>query len=104
MSFPGTAWMASRSSTASFNVVAGNKIGTDVSGTVALGNSYNGVEVDAGCIGTTIGGTASAAGNVISANGNDGVESGTPTRPPSRATRSVPTSPGLARWERTVGV
>ena len=60
-------------SSASFNVVAGNKIGTDVSGTAALGNSSSGVEVDAGCIGNTIGGTASGAGNVISANGNYGI-------------------------------
>ena len=44
-----------------FNVVAGNKIGTDVSGTVALGNSSSGVEVDAGCTGNTIGGTASGS-------------------------------------------
>ena len=40
----------------SSNIVAGNKIGTDVSGSVALGNASNGVEVDAGCIGNTIGG------------------------------------------------
>ena len=53
-----------------FNVVAGNKIGTDVTGTVALGNSSSGVEVDAGCSGNTIGGTTAGAGNVISANGN----------------------------------
>ena len=43
---------------ANSNVVAGNKIGTDVSGNVALGNTSWGVEVDAGCIGNTIGGTA----------------------------------------------
>jgi len=50
------------------NVIAGNKIGTDVSGTVALGNSFNGVGVNAGCYGNTIGGTALGDGNVISAN------------------------------------
>jgi YVTN family beta-propeller protein len=55
------------------NVVAGNKIGTDVTGTVALGNSFNGVEVDVASDGNTIGGTASGAGNVISANGSLGV-------------------------------
>ena len=58
---------------ASFNVVAGNKIGTDVSGTVALGNSSRGVEVDAGCIGNTIGGTAPAPAIVISGNRTYGV-------------------------------
>src|SRR5271157_445870 len=52
------------SGSASFNVVAGNKIGTDVSGTVALGNVSSGIEVEAGCTGNTIGGTASGAGNV----------------------------------------
>ena len=57
----------------SFNVVAGNKIGTDVTGTVALGNGANGVEVDAGCPGNTIGGAATGTGNVISANSNYGV-------------------------------
>ena len=40
---------------------------------MALGNSSNGVEVDAGCIGNTIGGTASGAGNIISANQNCGI-------------------------------
>ncbi len=58
---------------ASFNVVAGNKIGTDVSGTVALGNWYIGVEIYTGCIGNTIGGTTSGACNVISANYSYGV-------------------------------
>ena len=57
----------------SFNIVAGNKIGTDITGTAALGNFSSGVEVDAGCSGNTIGGTASGAGNVISSNGAYGV-------------------------------
>ena len=47
---------------ANFNVVAGNKIGTDVSGTAALGNSSSGVEVDAGCANNTIGGLTTGAG------------------------------------------
>ena len=55
------------------NIVAGNKIGTDVTGTVALGNASSGIEVDAGCADNTMGGTASAAGNVISANGSYGI-------------------------------
>ena len=54
------------------NVVAGNKIGTNVSGTAALGNASSGVEVDAGCIGNTIGGTTADARDVISGNGADG--------------------------------
>jgi titin len=47
-------------------VVAGNYIGTDVSGNVALGN-HNGVYLGASS-GITIGGTDPGAGNVISAN------------------------------------
>ncbi len=58
---------------AGFTVVAGNKIGTDVSGTVALGNRSSGIEVDSGCTGNIIGGTTPDSGNVISANGKYGV-------------------------------
>ena len=52
----------------SSNIVAGNKIGTDVSGTLALGNGQSGVEVDSGATDNTIGGTASGSSNIISAN------------------------------------
>ena len=61
------------------DLVEGNMIGTDFSGTNALGNAYSGVYVgDWGYTGdgatdATIGGTAAGAGNVISANGNFGV-------------------------------
>ena len=55
------------------NTIAGNKIGTDASGTVALHDPiyyrFNyGVEVDTTCVGNTIGGLASGAGNLISGN------------------------------------
>ena len=53
------------------NVVAGNKIGTDVTGAVALGNASDGVEIDSSS-GNTIGGTAAGAANVISGNGGYG--------------------------------
>jgi titin len=62
------------------DVVQGNLIGTDVTGTEALGNANSGVYIgDFGNSGdaatkATIGGTAVGAGNVISANGNWGVE------------------------------
>ena len=50
------------------NLVQGNLIGTDVSGTLALGNHDDGVRIwDAS--GNTIGGTSAAARNVISGNG-----------------------------------
>ena len=49
---------------ATASVIAGNKIGTDITGTVALPNTY-GVVVSTD---STVGGTASIAGNLISGN------------------------------------
>ncbi len=54
------------------NVVAGNLIGTDITGIVALGNSGEGVWID-DTSSNTIGGTATGAGNLISANSGAGV-------------------------------
>ena len=54
------------------NVVAGNRIGTDSTGKVALPN-FEGVDIASGASGNTIGGTASAA-NLISGNQNAGVD------------------------------
>ena len=54
-------------------VVQHNLIGTDVTGTKALGNAYSGVVVNGGAANTTIGGTAADAGNVISANDEGGI-------------------------------
>jgi parallel beta-helix repeat protein len=53
-------------------VVQGNYIGTNAAGTAALGNDLDGV-IDFGGHNTLIGGSVSGAGNVISANGQDGV-------------------------------
>ncbi|WP_193378525.1 fibronectin type III domain-containing protein, partial [Singulisphaera acidiphila] len=55
------------------NVVAGNFIGTDATGAVALPNFYYGVVIDNKASGNTVGGTASGARNVISGNNNYGV-------------------------------
>ncbi len=55
------------------NVVAGNLVGTDASGTSALPNTYYGVVVYAAASGNTIGGTTPGAGNVVSGNGIVGV-------------------------------
>jgi CSLREA domain-containing protein len=55
------------------NVVQGNYIGTDVTGSVDIGNSSDGVLI-AGAPGNTIGGTAAGARNVISGNEGRGVE------------------------------
>jgi hypothetical protein len=51
------------------NVVAGDLIGTGAGGTMPLGNGSDGVLVTAGASANTIGGTVSAARDVISANG-----------------------------------
>ncbi len=55
------------------NLVAGNFIGTDITGTLALPNSQ-GVEIDTSASGNTIGGTSVGARNVISGNTGYGVE------------------------------
>jgi titin len=54
------------------NLVQGNYIGTDVTGTKPLGNLTNGVGMG-GCNHNTIGGVAAGAGNLISANFGNGV-------------------------------
>ncbi len=54
------------------NLVQGNWIGTDVTGTVPLGNGADGVEVVQASA-NVIGGTAAGAGNRIAFNGHDGV-------------------------------
>ncbi len=55
-------------------VVEGNKIGTDVTGKLALGNGYDGVLIQGEASYNTIGGTTVAARNVISGNFRDGVQ------------------------------
>ncbi|MHB1035657.1 MAG: SdrD B-like domain-containing protein [Pirellulales bacterium] len=53
------------------NLVLGNFIGTDATGSIDLGNSQNGVKVEQS--NNTIGGTTPQAGNVISGNNAHGV-------------------------------
>ncbi|MEX0879781.1 MAG: IPT/TIG domain-containing protein [Thermoanaerobaculia bacterium] len=55
------------------DVVQGNFIGTDVTGTNALGNAAHGVLILDGANGASIGGTAAGAGNIIAHNGGVGV-------------------------------
>ncbi|HXG10778.1 MAG TPA: Calx-beta domain-containing protein, partial [Gemmataceae bacterium] len=59
-------------STAMNNLVQGNFIGTDSSGTLFLGNGGSGVLID-GAPDNLIGGTAAGARNIISGNGFSGV-------------------------------
>ena len=54
------------------NKVQGNFIGTDVTGTLDLGNVVNGVIIERRRD-NTVGGTVAGARNVISGNTNDGV-------------------------------
>ena len=54
-------------------VVQNNFIGTDFTGTKALGNANSGVLIDSGATNNTIGGTGAGAGNIISANLDYGV-------------------------------
>ena len=58
-----------RFSTSVNNVVQGNLIGTDITGTAAVGNGGNGVVVQ-DCANNLIGGDTAAARNVISGNAN----------------------------------
>jgi hypothetical protein len=55
------------------NWVQGNRIGTDVTGTAALGNGRAGVELRSGA-NNVIGGTTAAAGNLIAANAGSGID------------------------------
>src|SRR5262249_19687121 len=55
------------------NVIEGNYIGVDATGTRALGGTAAGVVLQRGAASNLIGGTAAGAGNVISGNGGDGI-------------------------------
>src|SRR5205814_6609360 len=57
----------------SSNVISGNFIGTDATGTKILRNDLHGVSLALGASGTTVGGTSSAARNLVSGNGVIGV-------------------------------
>jgi titin len=57
----------------SFNVVSGNYIGTDTSGSEALANLDSGVYVSSGATINRIGGSSAGEGNLISGNGTDGI-------------------------------
>ncbi|MCG6925708.1 MAG: right-handed parallel beta-helix repeat-containing protein, partial [Acidobacteria bacterium] len=55
------------------NLVQANKIGTDVTGTVVIPNTEDGVRLSA-TGGDTIGGPNAGEGNIISGNGGDGID------------------------------
>jgi parallel beta-helix repeat protein len=62
------------SSGTSFNIVAGNLIGTDVTGAVSLGNGGHGVQIQATAHNNTIGGDTPSERNLISGNALSGVQ------------------------------
>ena len=55
-------------------LVQGNFIGTDVTGTFDLGNSFMGVQLPAANPNNTLGGTVTAARNIISGNNINGIQ------------------------------
>jgi titin len=55
------------------NIVEGNFIGTDPLGISAIGNQFAGIEINGGTQSNIIGGTVTAARNVISGNGIQGI-------------------------------
>ena len=63
----------------SSNTLQGNRIGTDPTGTSALGNLQNGLVI-IGSSGNTIGGTAGPAANIVSGNSLSGISISMPPR------------------------
>lgn len=56
------------------NTIAGNYIGTDVTGALDFGNNQDGVRIQGGAKNNTIGGNTAASRNIISGNNSDGIE------------------------------
>jgi hypothetical protein len=63
-----------QNSGATGTVIQGNFIGTDATGTAPLGNGQDGINLALGASGNSIGGTGAGERNIVSANGNDGIE------------------------------
>ncbi len=58
---------------ASWNLVEGNFFGTDASGTAAVPNGWTGLTIFSGATSNTIGGTSSAARNILAGNSSYGL-------------------------------
>ncbi len=88
------------------DVVQGNQIGTDITGTVALPDN-GGVDITDSADDNTIGGTAAGAGNIIAFNTGNGRDHRRQTRPMrapatrSWRTRSTPTPGSGSTWATT---
>ncbi len=55
------------------NLIAGNYVGTDPSGTIDTGNTTDGITIRDGATGNTVGGSTVADRNIIAGNDNDGI-------------------------------
>ncbi len=66
-------WIYGGSGPATDNVIEGDFIGTDVSGTLPLGNEINGILFSNNASNNTVGGTAAGAGNTIAFNTEQGI-------------------------------
>jgi len=55
------------------NVLKGNFIGTNASGTAAVANGFHGVHISSNASGNVVGGTVAGEGNTIAFNDDDGV-------------------------------
>ncbi len=55
------------------NTILGNYIGTSASGLIDLGNAEDGIQLDTGASGNTIGGLTATSRNIISGNDNAGI-------------------------------
>jgi hypothetical protein len=64
------------------NLVQGNYLGTNVDGTIKIGNASEGVLINLGAAANTIGGTTARARNVISGNKHNGVVVGSESPAP----------------------
>lgn len=69
----GNAWDGIQLETATDATIQGNFIGTNATGTAAIGNGSNGISGYTNSTNNLIGGTAVAARNIISCNGVDGI-------------------------------
>ena len=58
------------------NVIAGNLVGVDVGGTLAIPNLGNGVFVGSSAVNDVVGGTTLRSGNIVAFNGASGIQVG----------------------------
>ncbi len=62
-----------QTATAAHNIIEGNLIGTDATGTAPLGNASHGICISNGAHHNTLGGTVAGSGNLIAFNNGDGI-------------------------------